>query len=180
MNCDTFERRDSGLLVPKEDILGHGRYVAQHIRGGEVIDEFEFDNLATNEGLTSMLGVHLGGATQITSWFLGLFEGNYTPVLTDTAATFATAATETTAYTGTARQAFTPASATGQAITNSASKASFTFNATKTLYGAFLASASAQNAVTGVLFSAAKFATPKTVANNDQLLIGYTFSAASA
>lgn len=177
---DHSERRDSGLYVPNTTIKGHGRYIAQHIRNGEVIDEFEFDNLATNEGLTSMLGVALGGATQIATWYLGLFEGNYTPVVTDTAATFATAATETTAYTAATRQQFIPAAAAAQSITNSASKAAFTFNASKTLYGGFLASASAQNATTGVLFSAARFATPKAVSINDQLLIGYTFSAATA
>lgn len=178
---DTFERRDSGILAPKQNILGFGRYHAQHIRDGEVIDEFEFDNVVTSEGLNSMLGVHLHGDTQITTWYLGLFEGNYTPVTSDTAANFATAATETTAYTAATRQTWTSAAPATQSITNSANKAAFTFNAdNKTIYGAFLTSGSAKNGATGVLFSAARFATPKVVNTNDQLLLTYSFTAASA
>ena len=146
----------------------------------EVIDEFDVHNLCTAEGLTSWLGVYFHGDTQITGWYVGLFEGNYTPVDSDTAAAFATAATETTAYTSATRPAYSPAAAASKAISNTASMASFTFNDSKTLYGAFLASNPAKNGATGVLFSAARFTTPKTVANNDQLLITYTFSAASA
>lgn len=175
-----FERRDNGLLVPNHKLLVGGKYHVEHLRGGEVIDAFDCDNLVTNEGLNSLLNVYLQAATQITTWYLGVFEGNYTPVATDTAATFVASATESTAYTATARQAWTPATASGQSITNSANKASFTFNATKTIYGAFLSSASAQSATTGVLFSAAKFSAAKSVVANDQLLLTYTFSATSA
>lgn len=175
-----FERRESGLLVPNQGILGGGTYHAQHIRAGEVIDEWDFDNLVTAEGLNSLLNVYLGGATQIVNWYLGLFEGNYTPVDTDKAETFATSATECVAYTAGTRQAWTSAAAAAKAISNTANKASFTFNANKTIYGAFLASNPAQAATTGVLFSAARFASSKSVAANDQLLLTYTFSAASA
>jgi hypothetical protein len=64
-------------------------------------------------------------------------------------------------------------------ITNSASRATFTMNATKTVYGAFLVSASAKSATTGTLMAAAKFSTSKAVVDNDELLITYAFGASS-
>jgi hypothetical protein len=108
-----------------------------------------------------------------------VFEGNYTPVATVTAATITSASTECTAYDETTRQAYNEAAASSQSTTNSANKATFTFNATKTIYGAFLASASAKSATTGTLFSAAAFSSSKSVISGDQLLLTYTFTASS-
>ena len=174
-----FVENGNGLLVP-EKIKCKGLYVGQIIRAGKVIDEFDFDNLVTDEGLTSMLGVNFHADAQITSWYLGVFEGNYTPVSSDGAATIASNATESSAYTSSTRPAFTPAAAAAKAITNTASRATFTFNASKTIYGAFLISSSVIGGTTGVLFSAARFSAAKVVQNTDQLLLTYTFNAASA
>ena len=71
-------------------------------------------------------------------------------------------------------------SASGQQVTNSASRASFTFNAGTTIYGAFLVSSSTINGTTGTLISAAQFGSAKSVSNTDQILLTYTFSLASA
>jgi hypothetical protein len=119
------------------------------------------------------------GSTQIATWYIAPFEGNYTPVATVTAATITAAATESTAYDETVRQTYDEAAAASQSITNSANKATFTFNATKTIYGAFLVSLNTKSGTTGTLFSAAKFATPKSVVDDDQLLLTYTFTASS-
>jgi hypothetical protein len=113
------------------------------------------------------------GSTQITTWYCGVFEGNYTPLATDTAATFTSAATECTAYDETTRQAFVEATSTAGLITNAASKAVFTFNATKTIYGGFLASASAKSATTGSLLAAARFSPSRNVEPAFQLTLGY-------
>jgi len=169
-----------GLLVPNDKIIAVGRYFGQILRDGKVIDEFEDDNLIVNEGLNSMIGVGLHADSQITSWYMGVFEGNYTPVAGDAAATIAANATESSAYTSSTRPAFTPAAVSGQSITNSANRASFTFNATKNIYGAFLISSATIGGTTGVLFSAARFSAVKPVNNTDQLLLTYTFSLASA
>jgi hypothetical protein len=53
-------------------------------------------------------------------------------------------------------------------------------NATKTIYGAFLASASAKSATTGTLMAASKFSASRAVVNLDQLLLTYAFSAADS
>lgn len=175
-----YIRNDAGLLVPApQKLLVGGRYAAEHIREGRVIDEFEFDNLIVNEGLNSLLNVYLDNSTQISTWYIGLFQGNYTPVATDAAATIALNSTECSAYSGGVRLNFTPAAASAQSITNSASRATFTFTAGVTLYGAFLVSTSTINGTTGTLFSAARFGSSKVVASGDQLLLTYTLSASS-
>lgn len=173
-----YEDNGAGLLVPSE-ILCAGRYSGQIIRAGEVIDEFEFKNLVTNEGLNHALSAELAGGGQVSTWYLGLFQGNYTPVATDTAATIAANSTESSLYTAGARQTWVQAGVSSQSITNSASRASFTFSSGTTIYGAFLASTSTINGTSGTLFSAARFTTAKTVTAGDQLLLTYTFTASS-
>ena len=176
-----FKETEKGLFVPEHfKISVEGRYKATLIRCGEIIDEEEVENITVNEGLTAMLSIMLGGGGQITAWYLGLFTGNYSPVATDTAATIAANSTEATGYTAGARQQWLPATAASQSITNSASQASFTFNATQTIYGAFLVSSATINGTSGKMFSGAQFGTAKAVVNNDVLLLTYTFNAASS
>jgi hypothetical protein len=188
-----FERSTEslGLFVPRAPaiirvpkikrqlIAVSGRYDWTHLRDGQIIDEGFDENLVVNEGLNDVLSVYLVAGTQKPSWFLGVFEGNYTPVATDTAAVITANSTECVAYTASTRQAWTPGAVAAQAVDNSASRASFTFNATKTIYGAFLISYNTKSGTTGTLFSAARFATSKAVANLDQLLLTYSFTASS-
>jgi len=157
-----------------------GVFTIEHVRDGKVIDKWEEPNIVVNEGLDDLLDVHLHGSTQHTTWYIGIFEGNYTPVATDTAANIASNATESTAYTESVRQTWVEAAASGQSITNSANKATFTINATKTIYGAFLVSDSTKSGTSGVLFAATKFSASRSVVATDQLLVTYTVSAASA
>lgn len=168
-----------GILVPSSDIMVGGKYTGQIIRAGQVIEEFEDHNLVVNEGLNALLNIMFNGATQITTWYLGIFEGNYTPVAGLTAATVASASTECTAYTAVTRPEYVEAAAASQSISNTASRASFVFNATKTVYGAFLISNSTKSGTTGTLFSAARFTTSKAVESGDELLLTYSFSASS-
>jgi hypothetical protein len=169
----------SGLLVPAHLRVG-GRFIGEIRRKGEVIDQFEVPNLVVNEGLNSLLNVMFNGATQITQWHMGIFEGNYTPIASLTAATVTAASTECVAYVSATRPEYTEAASTAQTITNVANRASFVFTASKTIYGAFLASASAKSATTGVLFAAARFGAAKSVTTDDELLLTYAFTAASA
>jgi len=176
-----FEDNGQGLLVPSHKLLVKGQYTGQLIRAGKIIDEWTDDNLVVNEGLNSLLNVQLGAGTQIGTWYLGLFQGNYTPVATDTASVIAANSTEASGYTAGARQPWVQAGASGQSITNTASRASFTFNyvSATSIYGAFLVSTATINGTSGTLFSAARFSTAKSVINLDQLLLTYTFTASS-
>lgn len=170
---------EDGILVPLTSIDVHGHYHGQIIRNGAVIDEFDCPNLVVNEGLNAMLDTQFHAGTQVSTWYIGVFEGNYTPVATVTGATIASAATESTAYVSTTRPVYNEAAAASQSITNSASRASFVFNATKTIYGAFLISDATKAGSSGVLFSAARFTNAKSVESGDELLLTYTFNASS-
>lgn len=173
------EHGETGLLLPESNILAQGQYDCQIIRNGKVIDEWSEKNLVVNEGLNALLNIMFNASAQITTWYTAIFEGNYTPVAGVTAANIASASTECTAYTSSTRPEYQEAAASSQSITNSANRSSFVFNASKTVYGAFLISSNVKNGTTGTLFSAARFATPKSVESGDELLLTYTFTASS-
>lgn len=175
-----FMESASGLLVPDHRLVVGGVFLGKIVRDGEVIEEFEDHNIVVNEGLNYLLNAGIAGQSQISNWYLGLFSGNYTPVATVTAATIAAASTEWTSYNEATRQAFTPVAASAQSITNAASTATFTQNASGTIYGAFLASNSAKSATTGTLLAAAQFGSPKTVSAGDLLVLSYTLGASSS
>lgn len=174
-----YNRSDGGVYMPNTELALAGVWDFEHVRDGLVIDRWSDKNLIVNEGLNHILDVQFNGGTQIGTWYIAPFEGNYTPVAGVTAATITAASTECTAYDEATRVEYNEADPASQSVTNSASKATFTFNATKTIYGAFLISAAAKSATSGVLFSAARFSASKSVVDNDQLLVTYTINASS-
>lgn len=156
------------------------RYLVEIVgKDGVVRDSEIVDNLMPTEGLNHMMGVTLKGVVQVASWFVGAFEGNYTPVPGDTAATFPASAVESTAYTETTRRALTLGTIAGGAVDNSAARAEFTLNAAKTLYGGFISSASAKGATSGVLLSAVRFSSPKVLASGEVLRVTAGFTLVS-
>jgi len=168
------------MSTAKSKVTASGEYHIQIIRDGKIVDEFIEKNIVVDEGLNHMLNVAFNGSPQVTTWYVGIFEGNYTPVAGDTAATFPASATECTAYTEAARQEFVEAASTAKSITNGASKASFSMNATKTVYGCFITSASGKSSVLGTLMSAVKFSVAKAVTSGDTVTVTYTMNLASA
>ena len=103
-------------------------------------------------------------------------KGSGTPNAADTMASHSTWS-EVAAYTESTRPAYSHASAASQAITNSASKASFSINATTTIYGIFCVTNSTKSGTTGTLISATDFASSKSADNGDTLEVTYTVSA---
>lgn len=154
-------------------------YTIEVIRGGAVVDSETVHNLMPEEGRNHAVSVITKGATQVPTWYIGLFEGNYVPVDSDKAATFPTVATESTAYLPATRVEFNEGAAVAGTVENTANRAEFAFTANKTIYGAFLASAQAKGAVTGVLMSAARFTAPKTLQIDDVLRVTASFSLTS-
>ena len=177
-----FAENASGLLVPAKPTLVHGHIACELVREGEVIDAWGVDNLVVNQGLNYLLGAGLAGGSQITTWYIGLFSGNYTVLAADVASGIAAAATEVTAYSGGARPTWTPNSSTpsGQSTSNSSSQASFTFTGSVTVFGAFLVSSATISGTGGTLFSGAQFGASKSVVSSDVLNLTYTYTAASA
>jgi hypothetical protein len=150
-----------------------GKYIGRVLRDGVCIDEFEFDNLIVNEGLNHALATELGNGVQVGTWYVGIFKGNYTPVAGDTAANIASNSTEATEYAEANRVTYVPGAAAAQSISNSASVATFTINATVSIYGAFLVSTNTKGGTSGVLFSAARFPAQRDLIDTDVLQITY-------
>jgi hypothetical protein len=174
-----YELTDGGIFVPKANMLVGGFFEVDHMRDGELIHRQQAKNIIVNQGLNHALNVILNAASQITQWYVAIFEGNYAPVAADTAAGIVANSTESTAYTESTRPTYDEATSTAQSTTNSASRATFSINATKTIYGAYLISSSGKSSATGTLFAAAKFSTSRAVQNLDQLLVTYTINASS-
>lgn len=154
-------------------------YTVEHIRGGRVLSVERVHNLVPLEGRQYYQSVAANAGAQVTTWYCGLFEGNYTPIDGNTMATFPGLATESTAYDETTRPEWIEAAPSAGNITNSASKAVFTINAAKTFYGAFLSSSAVKSGVAGTLLSAARFATAKAMDAGEILRITGTINSVS-
>ena len=175
-----FDVSDAGILFPQQQVFVGGAFDVEHRRGGDVIGRDLSANLLPTEGLNHLLDVVLHGTAQVTTWYVALFEGNYTPVAGLTAATFTASATECTAYDESTRVAYDEGAASGGVIDNASSRATFTMNASKTVYGGALLSASAKSATSGVLLAAARFSSSRSVVDDDELAIKYTITATSS
>jgi len=154
-----------------DEIKPRFKYLVEHIRDGKVLHSQVSYNLVPVEGLVDILSVCFKSGTPKANWFIGLFEGNYTPVAGVTAATIAANATECTAYDEATREAWVSGSIANEAVSNVASPAEFTMNATKTVYGGFLISNSTKGGTLGVLMSVVRFSTARPVVNGDVLRI---------
>lgn len=138
---------------------------------GEVLWQERWENVIPNQGRDYILTTALLGGAQLSSWFVGLYEGNYTPQATDTMATFVALATEITTYAEAARPPLVAAPLAAGLFANSVTRAEFTFNALKTVRGGFISSASVKGGVSGVLLSAVLGSSPKTVAAGEILRV---------
>lgn len=173
MEAQVVRKRTEGM---KTLIHAGFTYHVEHVRRGQVIDTETAHNLLPNEGLDHVIDVLLKGGTAHTTWYLGLFEGDYTPGPTDTAATFPTAASEFTAYDEATRQPVTFGAISLGGTDNNASRAEFTSTGSVAIYGGFLTPASAKEAATGPLLSAARFSSPKLLEDDDVLRVIVGFS----
>lgn len=148
-------------------------------RDGTLKWEDVADNLVVTQGRTDLLERYFRGASYTAAWFVGLIDsvGWSAIVAGDTAASHA-GWTEATTYTEGTRPAFSPAAASAGSLDNSASKATFSINATKTIKGAFVISNATKGGTTGVLYNAALFgAGDRGVGNGDTLAVTATFTA---
>lgn len=137
---------------------------------GEVKWIEEQPNLVTTEGKNHLLNTEFHGGTAVTTWYIGLKAAG-TAIAADTLATHASWA-EASGYSGT-RKEWTEGAASSGSMTN-ASSVDYAINATATVAGVFLASAT--SGTTGTLFGIADFATTRNVISGDTLQITLTVS----
>ncbi|MBD1554769.1 hypothetical protein HAQ04_25545 [Pseudomonas sp. C2L11] len=147
---------------------------------GEVIQRGREFNRIPQVGLDFVANLLLGETTPISTWYCGLFEGNYVPVSSTTAADLPGSAQESTVYSQTARPSWQGVYDGIQLITNTASRAEFTFTSAKTIYGGFLISTSDKGSNTGTLMSIARFENPREVPANTTFRLGITLTLLAA
>lgn len=138
---------------------------------GETIDSIDF-NLLPQVAVDHIAGLLRGsGASPISSWYVGIYEGNYVPTSGVTSADLPGVVGECTAYTEATRPIWTNSYDGVSVIDNLSNKAVFTMNAPKTIYGAFLVASSVKAGNTGILLSIARFNTPKILDSGTQFSV---------
>jgi hypothetical protein len=133
----------------------------------------KFRNLVPTVGKNKLLDATLKTGLAAPLWYVGLKNAT-APAAGDTMASKGW--TELTPYSNGTRPAFTPGTIAAGAVDNSASKASFTINATATVAGAFVADNNTKGGTTGTLLSAGNFAATKDVESGDTLNVTVTFT----
>lgn len=170
--------------IAESDIAMHGHVWTDHYRAGKLLaHQDEGSNTFTTEGMANILNTYFKAATQPAAIYCGIFKGNVTPALTDTAAAALGSGGRFTECLyadyddpATNRPAYTIATTSTATCTNAASRAEFTLAASITVYGAFLATSQAKTATTGTLICAKRFATSKACEDNDELAITYAIT----
>ena len=156
----------------------------EHWRRGQMLSRTRDHNICTDQGLNALLDIMFHASTQITAWYVLIFETDTTPVAGTTYAV--PVWTESETYDEAARVAYVEAAAAAKVMTNTASKATFTMNATKTIYGAALvgggtaATTKSDVAGGGTIYCASKFASSKAVEAADVLKVTVAITAADA
>lgn len=130
------------------------------VRGSEVVEE-RVHNLVPTEGMNHILDVVLKSGAQKPNWYIALFEGDYTPTPTVTAANFTATATECVAYTELNRVPWVAGAISAGALDNVASPALFSFTSNKTIYGAALISDNTKGGGIGTILSIVRFSSPR-------------------
>jgi hypothetical protein len=146
-------------------ILGTGlAYKVELIKDGVVIDQSIEHNIMPQQSVDHISSLIRGaGATPISSWYIGLFENNYSPDASVTAADLQTTVGESQAYGEGTRQLWDNTYDNLAFIGNASSVAEFTMSSTKTIFGAFIASNATKGGTSGILLSIARFSTAKNV-----------------
>ena len=157
-------------------------HVQCHDADGNLKWSADAPNLVMNGGLRDMNTKYFTGSSYTATWYLGLYgaAASNNPAAGDTMASHA-GWTEKVGYSQATRPACTFGTATTadpSVITNSLAPSAFSINATATIGGAFLTSDNTKSGTTGILFSAADFASPgdRNVVSGDTLSVTYTFS----
>jgi hypothetical protein len=137
-------------------------YTVETLKDGVVIDREIVKNIIPIEGLNHLIAVGFKAAAQYPTWYIGVYEGAYSPTADDVMATFPITATELTAYVESTRRPLVLGDVAGGAVSNILSKATITGTTDgKFAHGGFVCSAPAKGATTGPLVSAVRFSSPK-------------------
>ena len=154
--------------------------MAAFLRGDAPLSHEVCKNIVTLQGKNALNNIMFHGDTQITTWYVAIFNTNTTCVNTMTYAV--PVYTESTDYDEATRPAYVEAASSSQVTTNTASRAVFTMNGTTTIYGCALVgggtgpTTKADTAGGGTLYSASKFSEAKSVVATNVLSVGISIT----
>ena len=176
-----WEQADDGAVL-----IGHARIQGLYeTLAPDGLGWQQTPNLMTVEGINYLLSVGIcgGSGTAASKFYIAPFSGNVAVVNTLTATNFTATQSEISAgYSETTRVEFIESAPAGGSINNTANPATIT-SATDnlTIWGLGLLSVSTKSATTGVLLSAAKYTTSRTLpTTSDTLGIKYTLTLANS
>ena len=158
------EVTEAGLFIPGGNFFLGGMFSARYAEPGS--DEFGPLTIGANrvvdQGINLLLNLLANHASPPAGLYLAPFSGDVAPAAGWTANTFATDATEFTAYTAANRLPWTTVAATAKQLTNAAAlaAATLTFNSggPYTIRGCGLLSANGKGSTSGALVAASRFA----------------------
>jgi len=119
----------------------------------------ESDNLVVTLGLNALLDNTFNAAAGSVNWYVGLVDNSgFSAYAAGNTMASHSGWAESVVYSNATRPAWTKnGAASGGAMSNSSSKASFTINNTATIRGSFLTSDNVKSGTDGTLFGAADF-----------------------
>lgn len=138
----------------------------------------KFENLVVDEGLDEILEQYFNGSGYNAAHYVGLKDTG-APDPGDTMGSHGSWATITPYSDGT-DPLYDPAAASGQSITNAASKAVFNINAPDEVFGAFLKTDSTKGGSIGQLYGVGDFGASRNVEDGDTLNVTIVATQAAA
>ncbi len=137
-------------------------------------------NLVVNTGLDDILSKYWKGSAYTAAHHVGLMDATPTVAAADTMASHA-GWTEIQDYTEGTREALTLGTVASQSVDNSASKASYSVNATVSIGGSFITTDNTKGGTAGTLIGAVAFAGGNKAADSgDTLNVTVTLSTSSS
>ena len=130
---------------------------------GEQIERESNKNLIPAQGMAFLVRSPFGDVEPVSSFYLGLFRGNYVPSAGTTAADIPSNMIEFIDYSEDARPLWERRFDDESSMDNNINKASFTVTQDRTIYGAFLVSQATKGGNSGLILSCVRFSSPKTV-----------------
>lgn len=148
---------------------------------GSVASSEVVHNLIPSAGLGFLIRSPFGDVAPVSSFYLGLFRGNFIPTPLTTAADIPSNMIELVDYAETTRPKWERELSGVSAMDNLSTKAEFTITQDRTVYGAFLVSDLTKGGNSGLVLSCVRFPSPKQVTAGQVVKLsgGITYTSAS-
>lgn len=148
---------------------------------GDEVDGETKTNIIPSDGLSFLIRSPFGDVAPVSTFYLGLFRGNYVPTSNTKASDIPSNMIEMVDYSEALRPEWQRQLEGVATMDNLLNKAEFTITQDRTIYGAFLVSDLTKGAGNGLLLSCVRFSSPKPVTAGQTVKLsgGITYSSTS-